>query len=94
MTPYEQFRKECEEEIISQDQPILWQKTHDWMFADGTKKYSHHFEWMGRPIIQLPQDIYSPISRNCLENKTRFDYRDRNSMGWFSHVISITAFVA
>ena len=23
----------------------------------GTLRYSHHFEWLGRPIIQLPQDI-------------------------------------
>jgi cephalosporin hydroxylase len=57
MTPYEQFKSECNKEITLQDSPELWQKTYDWMFANGLKHYSYHFEWMGRPIIQYPQDI-------------------------------------
>ena len=57
MTPYEQFKTECDNEIALQNNPELWQKTHDWMFADNMKHYSYHFEWLGRPIIQYPQDI-------------------------------------
>jgi len=57
MTPYEQFKEECNNEISSQNNPDLWQKTYDWMFADNMRRYSYHFEWLGRPIIQYPQDI-------------------------------------
>jgi len=57
MNPHEQFKAECEQEIALQDNHELWKKTHDWMFADEMKHYSYHFEWLGRPIIQYPQDI-------------------------------------
>jgi cephalosporin hydroxylase len=57
MTVYEQFKEECKKEIDMQNIPPLWQKTRNWMFADGMKHYSYHFEWLGRPIIQYPQDI-------------------------------------
>jgi len=57
MTPYEQFKVECDKEIELQNNQELWQKTHDWMFANDMKHYSYHFEWQGRPIIQYPQDI-------------------------------------
>jgi cephalosporin hydroxylase len=57
MVNYKQFKAECSEEIALQNTPELWQKTHDWMFADNMKHYSYHFEWLGRPIIQCPQDI-------------------------------------
>jgi len=57
VTVYEQFKEECNKEIALQNNPELWQKTYDWMFADNMKHYSYHFEWLGRPIIQYPQDI-------------------------------------
>jgi cephalosporin hydroxylase len=57
MTIYEQFKAECEKEIALQNSPQLWKKTHTWMFAENMKHYSYHFEWLGRPIIQYPQDI-------------------------------------
>jgi len=28
-----------------------------WLIKSGEYKYSYNFEWLGRPIIQLPQDI-------------------------------------
>ena len=31
--------------------------TRSWMARANPAKYSYHFEWMGRPIIQYPQDI-------------------------------------
>lgn len=38
------------------DQAML-QSTLTWMGQANAHKYSYHFEWMGRPIIQYPQDI-------------------------------------
>lgn len=35
----------------------LFEKTHLWQLAALKHKYSYHFEWLGRPIIQFPQDI-------------------------------------
>jgi cephalosporin hydroxylase len=32
-------------------------KTRDWFLAATKHEYSYHFKWMGRPIIQFPQDI-------------------------------------
>ena len=57
MSPYEQFKAECEKEITLQDNPELWQKAHDWINTTAPTHYSYHFEWCGRPIIQFPQDI-------------------------------------
>ena len=57
MNQYEQFKAECDKQIALQNKPEIWQKTHDWMFSDGMKHYSYHFEWLGIPIIQCPQDI-------------------------------------
>ena len=35
----------------------LKKSTQKWFDASSKYKYSYHFEWMGRPIIQFPQDI-------------------------------------
>jgi len=57
-TPYEQFKRECSEEISAQGQdPALAETTRHWMNQANRQKYSYHYEWMGRPIIQYPQDI-------------------------------------
>lgn len=32
-------------------------KTRAWMNHANLRKYSYHFDWLGRPIIQYPQDI-------------------------------------
>ncbi len=58
MTPNERFKQDCVEEIEAQgkDKDLL-AKSHDWFLAANARKYSYHFEWMGRPIIQYPQDI-------------------------------------
>jgi len=58
MTPMEQFAQECAGEISAQgNNSQLQQLTRSWMDAANSGKYSYHFEWMGRPIIQYPQDI-------------------------------------
>ncbi|KQP45009.1 cephalosporin hydroxylase family protein [Pseudorhodoferax sp. Leaf274] len=58
MTPYEQFQQEGRAEIAAQGADAeLAQATRAWMDRANAGKYSYHFEWMGRPIIQYPQDI-------------------------------------
>jgi cephalosporin hydroxylase len=58
MTQYEQFKQECRREIeqIGQDKSLI-AVTQDWVNRANAQKYSYHFEWLGRPIIQYPQDI-------------------------------------
>jgi cephalosporin hydroxylase len=55
---YRQFKRECDAEIVVQgtDQE-LQSKTRTWMDHANSLKYSYHFEWQGRPIIQYPQDM-------------------------------------
>src|SRR5438067_9303933 len=31
--------------------------THAWLKIGWQQKYSYHFTWLGRPIIQLPEDV-------------------------------------
>ncbi|WP_438978894.1 cephalosporin hydroxylase family protein [Polynucleobacter sp.] len=52
------FKKECLDEInqLGENQEIN-HLTHNWMKQVNQLKYSYHFEWQGRPIIQYPQDI-------------------------------------
>jgi cephalosporin hydroxylase len=58
MSAYENFKAECQAEIarMSGDRP-LGELTRAWMDAANAHKYSYHFEWLGRPVIQYPQDI-------------------------------------
>jgi len=58
MTPYEKFKQECDREIeaIGRDDKLIV-ATRDWVNRANAQKNSYHFEWMGRPIIQNPQDI-------------------------------------
>jgi cephalosporin hydroxylase len=58
MSEYEKFKRECAAEIeqIGND-GALAQATRAWMDRANRAKYSYHFEWMGRPIIQYPQDV-------------------------------------
>lgn len=58
MAIYTQFKRDCTEEISFQGaDPILQQASREWINQANAKKYSYHFEWLGRPIIQYPQDI-------------------------------------
>jgi cephalosporin hydroxylase len=55
---YEDFKKECAAEIaLVEDDISFKQETLNWMVKANAVKYSYHFEWLGRPIIQYPQDI-------------------------------------
>lgn len=55
---YKNFKNECNFEINKQgsDQEVL-KLTHEWVKKVNQLKYSYHFEWMDRPIIQYPQDM-------------------------------------
>lgn len=58
MSPAEKFQQECEEEVARQGADTALQTaTRTWFDASARAKYSYHFEWMGRPIIQYPQDM-------------------------------------
>src|SRR5215831_8073135 len=57
-TTYQLFRNECEQNArkASHDRALL-EKTVDWVAHSCQYKYSYNFTWLGRPIIQYPQDI-------------------------------------
>ncbi len=56
--PVKQFQMECKEEIERQGaDEFLRNASVEWMREAGKYKYSYHFTWMGRPIIQHPEDI-------------------------------------
>ncbi len=58
MNPYENFKRECANEIsIQGGDSALAKASRDWMDLANPRKYSYHFEWLGRPIIQYPQDM-------------------------------------
>lgn len=58
MTPYEQFKLACDREIeiVGRDETLM-ALTRNWFNRANAHKYSYHFEWLGRPIIQYPQDM-------------------------------------
>ncbi|WP_341958977.1 cephalosporin hydroxylase family protein [Pseudomonas sp. RC10] len=58
MNPHEQFREEVRQNIerLTQDQDIQ-KKSLGWVGETAPHKYTYNFSWMGRPIIQFPQDM-------------------------------------
>ena len=55
---YLRFKNNCELEIDAMLQSgELSEVSSAWINSANTFKYSYHFEWMGRPIIQYPQDM-------------------------------------
>jgi cephalosporin hydroxylase len=57
MDQYKKFKEECATEIKEMNiNHTLSEMTMDWFLAANQLKYSYHFEWFGRPIIQYPQD--------------------------------------
>lgn len=56
--PPEQFSEDCRREIDEQGKnEALLTLSRQWMDAANAGKYSYHFRWLGRPIIQYPHDI-------------------------------------
>ena len=56
--PIKQFQEECASEIEAQGRDeALKLLSKQWEMGTRPYKYSYHFTWLGRPIIQLPNDI-------------------------------------
>lgn len=52
------FKNKCRDEIVEQgNSDTLKALTRQWVDESVKTNYSYHFEWLGRPIIQYPQDI-------------------------------------
>jgi len=57
-TVHQEFAAQCQDEITAQGQDEkLKGLARDFFNESAAHKYSYHFSWMGRPIIQLPQDM-------------------------------------
>jgi len=58
MSPEQMFKAECESEIKQLGaNKMLQSLSLEWLKAANFGKYSYHFDWLGRPIIQYPQDM-------------------------------------
>lgn len=58
MSEYQKFKDECRSEVATQgESKELAGLTADWINCANSLKYSYHYEWLGRPIIQYPQDM-------------------------------------
>jgi len=58
MDPIKQFQIETTERIQKQGKNTRLQETKDAFVVESIKSgYSYNFTWMGRPIIQYPQDM-------------------------------------
>jgi cephalosporin hydroxylase len=56
--PIQEFKKECEDRINKNGQnSALKNAANDFNVASNRAQYSYNFSWMGRPIIQYPQDM-------------------------------------
>jgi cephalosporin hydroxylase len=58
MSQYDEFKRAGAAEISAMggDRDLI-QATRNWMNGANAARYSYHFEWLGRPIIQYPQDV-------------------------------------
>lgn len=58
MDGHERFKAECFAEIVEIGANLEVAKlTNNWIQSVNLLKYSYHFECLGRPIIQYPQDM-------------------------------------
>jgi cephalosporin hydroxylase len=52
------FQEENKYSIIKMNSdPDVQRTTREWLFTTSRYDYSCHFSWLGRPIIQYPQDM-------------------------------------
>lgn len=58
MNEQNKFAESSAREIqrMGEDRALL-ELSNAWMVMAGEHRYSYHFSWLGRPIIQYPQDI-------------------------------------
>ena len=58
MTPEQQFATERHERLEAYAQDTAFKDlSRQWLQASMDKKYVYNFDWLGRPIIQYPQDM-------------------------------------
>ncbi len=58
MNAIEEFKQECKERIGTYaGNKELKEAAHNFNVVSNNEKYSYNFSWMGRPIIQYPQDM-------------------------------------
>ena len=58
MSPEEQFAQERLQRLEEYSQDArLKSLAHDWVFHSMQQKYLYNFDWLGRPIIQYPEDM-------------------------------------
>lgn len=58
MNPIEQFERERDERIKSfEHNQSLRKAAADFNYESNNNNYAYNFSWMGRPIIQCPQDM-------------------------------------
>lgn len=58
MNMHSEFLKSVSENIEKQGVDNHFRKvTNDWVTSSVQNKYTYNFSWMGRPVIQYPQDL-------------------------------------
>lgn len=58
MHPLQQFEQERRDRLTAYAYDDAFQAlSRDWLQASMQRQYVYNFDWMGRPIIQYPQDI-------------------------------------
>ena len=58
MDPIRQFEQEKQQRIENFGRDAAFQSlSRDWLEASMKRQYVYNFNWMGRPIIQYPQDM-------------------------------------
>jgi cephalosporin hydroxylase len=58
MNPHEEFEEECRRNVegLGQDAD-LQALSRVWIRESSPHKYTYNFRWLGRPVIQFPQDL-------------------------------------
>jgi len=54
---HKEFLEECQARVSAYPDSEIQKAAQEFMRASTVPKYSYNFSWMGRPIIQYPQDI-------------------------------------
>lgn len=58
MTPEQQFKHERQQRLDAYAQDKSFQRlSRQWLQESMARKYVYNFDWLGRPIIQYPQDM-------------------------------------
>lgn len=58
MNPVHQFNQERQDRLAGYAKDSAFQSlSRDWLQASMQRQYVYNFDWMGRPIIQYPQDM-------------------------------------